>query len=212
MTLSRPLYYANPCAPSVIEEMQAGRLGYIDTPRQQNLPLPGVKWCADNGAFSARFEEGRWWSFLLRHRERVTTCSFATAPDVVGNAEATWKRSWPWLERIQSLGYPVAYVAQDGLESLPVPWDHFDVLFVGGTTEWKLSDHVVALAAEARQRGKGLHVGRVNSFKRLLFAARIGADSVDGTFLTFGPDHNLPRLRAWYRKLDEVIANAPPSF
>ena len=40
-------------------------------------------------------------------------------------------------------------------------------------------------------------MGRVNSLRRLRLAAADGYDSVDGTFLAFGPDVNLPRLRAW---------------
>jgi hypothetical protein len=31
----------------------------------------------------------------------------------------------------------------------------------------------------------------------------MGCDSADGTFLTFGPDVNLPRLLAWLERADE---------
>jgi len=34
-------------------------------------------------------------------------------------------------------------------------------------------------------------------------AASIGCDSVDGTFLAFGPDKNLPQLLRWLRLADE---------
>jgi hypothetical protein len=97
------------------------------------------------------------------------------------------------------LGYPAALVGQDGLERLTVPWDEFDVLFIGGSTEWKLSDAARQLAAEAKRRNKGVHMGRVNSRKRWLIAESFGCDTADGTFLTYHPDGNLERCRAWWR-------------
>jgi hypothetical protein len=36
------------------------------------------------------------------------------------------------------LGYPAAFVAQDRWDETATPWDEFDVLFVGGSTEFKL--------------------------------------------------------------------------
>lgn len=193
-----PLYFANPCGPLVLDMMQSGQLGYIDTPHQQNKRPAGVTWCADNGCFSARFQEEHWWSFLERNAHDAARCSFATAPDVVGDAAATLKRSGQWMQSIRDLGYPVAFVGQDGLENLTVPWDDFDAFFIGGTTEWKLSEAAADLSAEAREHGKWVHMGRVNSKKRMTYAESIGCDSADGTFLTFGPNVNLPRLARWF--------------
>jgi hypothetical protein len=103
------------------------------------------------------------------------------------------------LPRIRALGLPVALAAQNGMEHLDVPWDAFDVLFVGGDTAWKLGPHARQLVADARRRGKGTHMGRVNSNRRVQYAATIGCDSADGTYLAFGPDQNLPRLLWWLR-------------
>ena len=47
-------------------------------------------------------------------------------------------------------------------------------------------------------------MGRVNSERRYRYAADIGCDSADGTYLTFGPDQNLPRLMAWIRSEDQM--------
>lgn len=195
--MTQPLYFANPCGTATADAMRAGRLGYIDTPAQGNRRTEGVTWCADNGAFSDRFVESKWWKFLQDNAHASSSCRFAVAPDVVGDAVATLERSAPWLARIRELGYPVAFVAQDGLEDLEVPWDDFDALFIGGSTEWKLGPAAAAIAAEAKARGKWLHMGRVNSGKRYRYAASIGCDSVDGTYLTFGPKVNLPKLLAW---------------
>lgn len=202
------LYLANPCGERVLDQMRAGVLGYIDTPAQGNKRPEGVAWCADNGCFSSRFNEAKWWRFLEVNADHADTCLFATAPDVVGDADATIERSVPWLPKIRALGYPAAFVAQDGLTLLhgalltegfksSIAWDEFDALFIGGTTDWKLGPVVVELVAEAKRRGKWVHMGRVNSNKRYKYAAAIGCDSADGTYLTFGPDVNLPKLLGW---------------
>jgi hypothetical protein len=45
----------------------------------------------------------------------------------------------------------------------------------------KLGPEVEAIVAEARARNVWVHMGRVNSLRRLAYAASIGCDSVDGT-------------------------------
>lgn len=196
------LYLANPCGPEVITAMESGQLGYIDTPAQGNR-RPDVTWCADNGCFSGKWDQDKWWKFLTDNAYASSTCLFAVAPDVVGDARATYERSLPWLAKIRGLGYPVAYVAQNGQEQFTPPWDEFDVLFIGGDTAWKLGGHARQLVREAKSRGKHVHMGRVNSERRFRYAAAIGCDSADGTYLTFGPSENLPKLLAWTRGLDQ---------
>lgn len=189
------MYLATASGPKVRQAMTDGLLGLINTPDSNYTNPPGVPWCADNACFSGRFDEDRWWAWLSR--QDPTDCLFAVAPDVVGDAAATLDRSLPWLPRIRALGFRPAFVAQDGLENLDVPWDEFDCLFIGGTTAWKLSRHAHDLAREAKARGKWLHMGRVNSRRRWLIADYFGCDSVDGTYLAFGPDTNLPALLSW---------------
>lgn len=175
-------------------------LGVMLTPMMGNRPkLANVTWGADNGCFATpeKYTDEMYRAFLVRYQAHRDRCLFATAPDVVGDAAATLARSLDALPWIRALGYRAALVAQDGLEDLSVPWDAFDVLFVGGTTDWKLSEAAYALAAEADARGKWTHQGRVNSWRRLKAAAVSGFDSADGTFLAFGPDRNLPRLLGW---------------
>lgn len=168
-------------------------------------------WAADNACFNhpERFvtEEYLAWldAFTLPQR---AACLFATAPDVVGDAEATLARSLPVLPQIRELGFKAALVAQDGLENLDVPWDAFDVLFIGGSTEWKLSDAARELSREAIRRGKAVHVGRVNSYKRLKISDSFGAATADGTFLKFAPTENLGRLLNWFTKLRADYAAA----
>jgi hypothetical protein len=201
-------YCATPSGPKVREAMRAGLLDMIATPAQGNRLEP-VPWAADNGCFGDGYPgDDAWFAWLRAHADLAGRCRFAVAPDVFdadrgrGDAAATLARSAPWLPRLRELGYPAALVAQDGLEELVAPWDAFDALFIGGSTGWKLGPHAAALTAEAKRRGKWVHMGRVNSYARLRHARDIGCDSADGTFLAFGPDRNLPRLLAWLAALD----------
>jgi hypothetical protein len=203
------IYFANPTGDAAVHDaMSERRLGMIRTPKRQgsdHLPVDPI-WCADNGCFSERFEESRWWAWLQRYTDECERCLFAAAPDVVGDAAATLARSAPWLPRIRSLGYPAAYVAQDGIESTVVPWDEFDVLFIGGTTAFKLGIVARRLVGEALRRDKWVHLGRCNSLRRYRYAEAIGAESADGTFLIYGPRINLPRMLRWQQQLDDQPA------
>jgi hypothetical protein len=179
--------------------MCAGVLGCIDTVAQGNRRPPGVTWALDNGAYSDRFDEANWWRYAQANAGDPG-CLFAVAPDVVGDALATLARSGLWITPLRELGYRVAYVAQNGIEETGVPWHALDVLFVGGTTGFKLGAYVRdELIPEARDRGVWVHVGRVNSERRWRYFTALGVDSCDGTILTRGPDVNLRRVEAWLR-------------
>lgn len=160
------------------------------TPRMGQMPPVGQPWAADNGRFSAPqdYTDAKYLAWLARMP--VDSCLFATAPDVVGDAVATLLLSGPMYGPIRALGYPVALVAQDGLERLPemIPWHDIVALFIGGTTAWKLGPAAEGLAREAKARGKWVHMGRVNSLRRMRYAESIGCDSADGTVLKHDPN------------------------
>lgn len=180
------------------ELLAAPDVGLMLTPMMWNAPdMTDVIWAADTGCFSApeKYDEGAYLRWLAERDPQ--RCLFAAAPDVVGDAARTIEKALPVLPKIRAIGYRAALVAQDGLEDLDVPWDECDALFVGGTTTWKLSESAYQLAREADRRGKWVHLGRVNSWRRLKAAAISGYDSADGTYLAFGPDVLLPRLMGW---------------
>lgn len=195
-------YFGNPSTPLVRDAMSAGLLGCIVTPGQRNRLPAGARLCADNGAYGAGYVGDQAW-FAWLSTLPADRCAFAVAPDVVADAAATLDRSAPWLPRIRHLGIPAALAAQDGLEHLHIPWDTFDVLFLGGSTEWKLGPAAHSLTVEAHRRGHPVHMGRVNSAKRMRYARYLDVDSVDGTYLTFGPDTNLPTVLAWLRETND---------
>lgn len=203
------LYLANPSTQPVRDAMAAGLIGAVMSPAQGNLLPPSAPFAIDNGCGPGKDgEPGTGYPGdcayleLLSHLSAQSRrrCLFATAPDVLGDARATIARSARFVYRVRaSFGLPVALVAQDGLECLDVPWSWFDVLFLGGSTAWKLGPHARRLTAEAKARGKHVHMGRVNSLRRLRYAAAIGCDSADGTFIAFGPDRRLPEVLGWLR-------------
>jgi hypothetical protein len=183
--------------------MTQGLIGQICTPVAGNRVTPGVDWCADNGVFGGKYPGDRQYLNWLDERAwAADRCAFAVAPDVVCDAQATLDRSGPLLHEIRAAGYPAALAAQNGLEHLTVPWATFDVLFLGGDTDWKIGPHARRLTADARVHGKRVHMGRVNSRRRLQAAAQMGCHSADGTYLAFGPDANLPNLLGWLAELD----------
>ena len=195
------IYFANASSPVVRAAMLRGEIGMMCTPGEGRDPEPYPKWAADNGCFGKGYPGDQGYlDWLSRHKAVAHRCWFATAPDVVGDAAATLARSRPFFAPIRALGYPVAFVAQDGISHTAVPWDEFDVLFLGGSDDFKLGPEGRRAAAAARRHGKRIHVGRVNSGKRLAYAQRLGAVSSDGTFLAWGPDKNLLRVRGWYER------------
>lgn len=201
------IYCATPNTREVQQAVRDGKLGALLTPlswKGANEEIAvDFPWVAlDNGCFSKAWEEGRWLKWLDTMQDRKPECLFAVVPDVVSDPEGTAARWKQYAPIVRDMGYPLAYVAQDGVQPDDLPWDDFDALFVGGGTEFKLSHSAYALAHEAKTRGKWAHMGRVNSFQRLRAAAAGGYDSADGTYLAFGPDKNLPKLLAWLEWLD----------
>lgn len=201
-------YLATANSPEIRAAIDTGELGMLTSPSGGRLPRPGCLYAIDNDAFGGRFDPTRWVRFLGACRAVTARCAFAAAPDVVADAAATLELADRWVPTIRAAGLPAALVAQDGLEVLDVPWHHVDVLFIGGSTAWKLGPHARDLAAQARDRAVPVHVGRVNSERRIIYAAAappygLGATWCDGTYLALGPRKNLPRLRRFLRALDQ---------
>ncbi|MEK5449514.1 hypothetical protein [Paenibacillus sp. FSL R7-0331] len=169
-------------------------LGCLLTPRSGNSleSMTGLPWAADNDCFGG-FDgpaETRFRAMLSRIKEASPL--FVSAPDKVADAAQTMAMFDTWEPIIHAHGLPVALVLQDGQEDLCMPWGRCEAVFIGGSTEYKLSDKVRWLVREAKWRGKWVHMGRVNSLERLRYARDIRCDSVDGTGYSRFPDTNLP--------------------
>ena len=160
--------------------------------------LGGRVWAADNGCFNANWNPVKWQAWLDKWKHNTTDCLFAVVPDVVGDHDATLALWGMWWPVVKAKGYRAAFVLQNGCTPEAVPWDECDAVFIGGDDRFKLSPIAHRIAAEAKRLGKWVHMGRVNSLRRLRIAKDMGCDSVDGTFIAFGPDVNTPRLASWF--------------
>ena len=191
------------------KHLNSNLIGYLRAPGGGRALQPSWTWAADNGCFGKGWPGiDKWLDWLRSYTdEERSRCLFATAPDVVGDHSATVARSAPLIPVIRSLGYKAAFVAQDGMTADGSDWD-FDVLFIGGSTAWKLGSNAKSVIAESIRRGIPVHVGRINSQKRLIAFAALGCSSADGTFLAYGPETNLPKLLSWITHLD----THPPLF
>lgn len=189
---------STPSTAAVRAAMSVGLIGCMQTPAQGNLVPPGAVYTCDNGKFGKGYPgAGRWSNWLYRRVDRFGTarCLWAAAPDVPYDAVATLAESGPWLRWIRRLGVPAAFCAQDGAENGLIPWDDVDVLFLAGSTEWKLGYAAAELASEAHARGKRVHAGRVNSMKRIKHFTALEVETADGTYIAKAPDTNLARLQ-----------------
>ena len=142
---------------------------------------PDKRFAIDNGAF-AGFNVGGFMALLQRESESKELCRFVVAPDVVGSARRTSEVFHLWKERLS--GWPLALAAQDGIEQVDIPWTDIAAIFIGGTTEFKLSREAVAVIRAAQALGKWTHVGRVNTPARFEKFEALGVDSIDGTGLS----------------------------
>ena len=160
----------------------------ITTPGHKGLPsgiVNGSQFAVDNEAFTRGFDPGRYFPYLEMLAPYRANCLFVTVPDVVGDSIQTLSLYRQWVRHFE--GWPIAFVAQDGQENLPLP-GYYDWLFIGGSTEWKMSPASDDCIRRAKADGKRVHIGRVNSEKRFKHFQLIGADSCDGTNPTFEPD------------------------
>jgi hypothetical protein len=157
-----------------------------------------MKWAGDNGCFTRPdLDVDSFLAWAESQADDRANCLFIVAPDVVGDARTTLTRSGLVLPELRLMGFPAALVAQDGLEFLSVPWEEFDVLFIGGSTEWKLSAAAREVTRQAKERGKWIHMGRVNSHKRFKLAVEMGCDSADGSHAVFAPYKNTRQIANW---------------
>lgn len=220
---SQMTYYTGHHSPQVLEAAtRRGDIGLVITPDKaeyvRHINDYG-KVIVDNGAFQQGGFKPKDFTRLLDRLDQQPGAKgkveFVVAPDVVGKAQDTLDLFKEWGPKIRDRGFKVALVAQNGLEDIPerIPWDKFDTLFVGGSTEWKMGGPEGAVANDPRMKrwsklfdaaaahGKQVHFGRVNSANRLDFASWMGANSADGTFTLFSPETNVPRLEKF---LDNV--------
>ena len=191
-----------------------GQWGMLMSPDGRRDPR-SLPWAMDNSMFGAWAKLGyavglkvepflEHWSgntfheFLdwgLRfHRPR-----FVVVPDVPGNSKATLERYKCWAGAVERRGYQPAMAVQDGMTPADVPAGV--VCFVGGSTEWKWKN-VERFAGECER----VHVGRVNTARRVWQCHRAGAESVDGSGMFRGDQKQLAGIIRYCKRIEHNLS------
>ena len=142
----------------------------------------GAGHAIDNGAFvygknQCAFDPDPFMKDVDKYGE---TADFVVIPDVLYDAQATLDQAEKWIERLDGLRLMI--VAQDGMteEDLSIFCARDIGVFIGGSTEFKLSS--IGWISRMCDRFNVLcHVGRVNTLKRLEICVAQGAHSFDGS-------------------------------
>lgn len=186
-----------------------GNLGLLMSPDGLRGPWPHLPYALDNGAFGAylrnqEFDSEGYRRALSWTVDKLAHPLWVVVPDVVADAEATFD-SWDrWQDEVRGWGFPLAFAVQDGMtpDQVRARGVEADVVFVGGTTDWK-----EATLAEWCAEFPRVHVGRINGLRGLNLCAEAGAESCDGTGWFRGRADQLDGLIEFLRR---QAPDAPP--
>jgi len=164
--------------------------------------LAGVPYGLDNGCFT-EFKRTKWLTQVAE--ARINRPVFVTLPDIVGDARRTLDLFEHFYDATR--GVPRALVLQDGIGQHSIPWERLDAVFVGGSDNFKNSPESINACKAAKMMGKWVHVGRVNTARRVRDWIGL-ADSIDGSGMCRF-DHMLEDVLAMlggYHPQQELIA------
>lgn len=167
-----------------VAALRAAGWGLMISAGERRHPEGFARWCIDNGAWSA-FTQGHAFNgtaFVEVYQRLGPGADFVVLPDIVAGGSRSLAFSLSWRDRLGAPLCPLLLAVQDGMNVADVAELVEPALgiFVGGTTEWKEAT-LPQWGELAHHRGAYLHVGRVNSARRVALCAMAGADSIDGT-------------------------------
>lgn len=176
-----------------------GRIGHLYSPGKNPYPRQCIPYALDNGAFSVwikglEFDDAAFRVHLKNFVFQRQKPLWILAPDVVANKVGTLCEWSQWEPELRAFNLPLAFAVQDGMESQDVP-ETADVVFVGGTTEWKWK--TLPMWASKFPR---VHVGRVNSLDKLWICHDFGCESCDGTGWFRGDRNQIDGLNSYLRE------------
>lgn len=173
-----------------------GLVGHLYSPGAQRGPFEFIPYGLDNERFTAgsSWSESKWIALLDWARLSGRPPLWVLVPDVVGDRERTLADYNRYYPLVRSYGWPVAFAVQDGMTASDVP-PTADVVFVGGTTDWKWATMAMWCASFPR-----VHIGRVNTYRRLWDCADAGAESTDGTGWMRGDQIQYRGLMAFFEE------------
>ncbi len=160
-----------------------------------------IPFILDNGAFT-EFDEDKFLRMANASKNNIF-CKYIVMPDVVGDAQATFNQFRHYKNLLGLRSNQTAFVLQDGAETGNMPdWNEFDCLFIGGTTEFKMSHKAYTIAKEAISKGLYVHVGRVNTPVRII-KWHGNCHSIDGSGIS-KYDHMFDRAVNYINELNNV--------
>lgn len=162
---------------------------YRKTGGQDAALKAGCKWMLDNGAFTGNFHFREWVYQLAVMRPYRHNCLGIVTPDEPYNAKDTLRKFYQYRSVPDALGYRIAFATQDGMTPEMIPWQLFNVLFVGGSDRHKRGVEAQVIARAAIKMGKWIHVGRVSS-GMAINKHWPWANSYDGTTFCFDGGNN----------------------
>jgi len=157
-----------------------GLVGNLWSPGRGVTVWPFTPYALDNGAWVSfanqlEWSESRWRNLIDEVERKPFRPLWALVPDVVTDRERTIENWHRYAPVVQRAGISAAFAVQDGMSLEDIPYNA-DVIFVGGSTAWKWRTLESWCAAFPR-----VHVGRVNSYQKLIRCWEAGAESTDGT-------------------------------
>lgn len=156
------------------------RIGHLYSPGAMARTYDWLPYALDNGRYPC-WSSGKAWDeheflgLLDRARGGPHQPLWCLVPDVVGDKDGTLRQWDAWATRLSRYGWPLAFAVQDGMDGEDVP-DDAQVVFVGGSTDWKRRTMHGWCSEFPR-----VHVGRINTSRWLWECDEAGAESCDGT-------------------------------
>lgn len=209
--------------------------GILTAPNHKGVPLGIVQGkpaaadvgCINGPSFVKRINFDATIKWLEDMEPYKSQFIFVAGADIVGDAQDTLD-AYAEFERYFA-DWPLAYVAQNGAEKLPIP-ESCAAVFIGGVPmldrplkvkkngevvfmDWKDSPEAVSFINRARQMDKHIHIGRVNWYRRFkIFASLEGYEkfTFDGTRTRYQGTQKT--IQAWqdYQKQPPLIRLTDP--
>lgn len=167
-------------------------------------PSEGMGYALDNGAWYAHATSTPWdeAGFVALIERWGADADWVVAPDIVCGGADSLALSDAWIPRLLCACRRVLLAVQDGhtVEDARPRLSSRVGLFVGGSTAWKLAS-LPQWGRLAVENSCWLHVGRVNTARRIRACAAVGASSFDGSSPVQFPS-TLPALDSARRQPD----------
>jgi len=177
--------------------------------RRKFCPYTFPLYFVDNGAFTCwrrgeKFNADLFLKTLEEVSNYLNPPQFVVVPDLVAKGLRSLEFSLGWLERLKREfpEFNYALAVQDGmsLEDVEPYIREFAYLFVGGTLKWKTATGREWIKL-AHKHGRKCHIGRVGTARRVRWARRIGADSIDSALPLF----SFAKWKRFKRALGETL-------